>query len=169
MNVLKFIKIDVNSEEHLIQQALNIYLSNPDYFELLGGNRPTRDTLMESLRALPEKLSYDDKAFEIIYRDGEPIGIVDILDSYPEKMTAFIGLLLIDGNLQGRGLGKYVYKKIEDKLKANGVKVIKIGVLENNQPAIKFWKMNGFNILDKKTSTVVNQKISSFYLMAKDI
>ncbi|WP_425539313.1 GNAT family N-acetyltransferase [Microaceticoccus formicicus] len=62
-----------------------------------------------------------------------------------------------------------MYKKIEDKLKANGVKVIKLGVLENNQPALKFWKMNGFKILDKKTSTVVNQKISSFYLMAKDI
>ena len=169
MKELEFVKIDVNSDEYLLEQVLSVYMSNSAYFNLSGGNDPSMETLIESLNALPKKSSYEDKVFEIIYLDSEPIGIVDIINSYPEMSTSFIGLFIIDANLHGRGLGKCVFSKLQNRLKQEGAKVIKLGVLDNNEQAFKFWKKNGFKILEKKTEKNQKGDYWTFYLMAKEI
>lgn len=169
MKELEFIRIDEESNKSLHEQALKIYISNPDYFELSHGNTPSFETLMDSLKALPKNSSYEDKFFEIIYLNRKPIGIVDIIYHYPDHSSSFIGLFLIDGDLHGKGFGKYVYNKIENRLKSNEVKTIKLGVLENNERALGFWKKNGFKILEKKTKKNDKGNYWTLYLMSKEI
>lgn len=99
---------------------------------------------IEFATARPPGARAEDKHPFVAYRDGRPVGLLDVIDGYPIPGTAFIGLLAVRESLHGAGLGRALYEQAETFIRKNlGAGSIRLAVVEAN-PVHGFWKQMGF-------------------------
>ena len=99
--------------------------------------------------------------------DNEPIGILDymILPSH----DAYLSLLMLDSSMQHAGVGTNLYLYLERKLAAEGVKSIRIDVVNDYETnVIPFWEALGF-LGQKETFLTWGEKTSKVLVMTKSL
>lgn len=124
--------------EDLLESTLAILNSNSHYNILENGN-PLRT--MEEARN--EFLNQNTESYLIIL-ENKYIGIIDFLKNNPNDNCPWIGLLMIHGEYHSKGHGKVAYKLFEEKLKQQNFDNVRIGILEENTGAKKYWTSLGF-------------------------
>jgi RimJ/RimL family protein N-acetyltransferase len=68
-----------------------------------------------------------------------------------DPAQAWIALLMISEQRQGRGYGQEAYALVEEIIFADPqVDIIKLGVLSHNTAAIIFWEAMGFRAIDRR-------------------
>ena len=67
--------------------------------------QPTKEQVQSDLRLLPPGVARADKYYLGFYQGNTLIAVMDLVDGYPEKSTAFIGFFMMKKALQGQGLG----------------------------------------------------------------
>jgi RimJ/RimL family protein N-acetyltransferase len=75
------------------------------------GHIPTLDEVRPA-KLPPGREPQNDYFFGIYLRD-EMIGCADLLRGYPDEKTAYLGLVLISGRYQNRGLGVRACMELE--------------------------------------------------------
>ena len=109
------------------------------------GTVPTRESMTEVISELPEGTTMQHKHFVGFYNsDDVLVAVMDLITGYPEADDAFIGWLMVDGEMQGRGIGSGIFADVRAAMKAAGYDYIALGVIESNEEAVKFWKAQGF-------------------------
>ncbi len=104
----------------------------------------TRESIFGDMLALPPGKSMRDKLY-IGFFDGDGLAaIMDLILGYPEKSTAFIGLFMVDGSLQGKGVGSAMIRECESALRGCGLKKIRLAADSGNPQSGAFWRKNGF-------------------------
>ena len=143
-----------------VDELQTVFEMAPNYtLKVDGISTVPEDSAKSAIKALPPDIDYKNKyVFLIKYKD-EFIGAVDLIKGYPAKDTAYIGLLLLSENMQGRGLGEASYKAIEKYILNNfQITKIQLSYVESN-PVIKFWEKQGFyKIGDRKPYKGVNNR-----------
>lgn len=124
--------------EDLLAFALEIINSNSHYNILENGN-PLR-TIEE---ARNELLNQNTDSYLIIL-ENKHIGIIDFLKKNPNDNYPWIGLLMIHGEYHSMGYGKEVYLLFEEKLRQQNFTKVRIGILQENTGAQKYWTSLGF-------------------------
>lgn len=130
-------------------EALDIYLSNPDYFALVGNPCPTLSDIAQDAAALPPGAKPEQKLYRLL---GSGEGLIDLILDYPAPGEAFIGLFLVHGRLHRQGRGSRLIREIEKWLKEQGCKRLRLAVIEGNDGALAFWKSLGFEETDRFTA-----------------
>ena len=105
---------------------------------------PTKENLREDLYALPPNKTMADKFFVGFYDKNALVAICDIIKGYPNEDTIFIGLLMLDYALQGKGVGTQIVKELFDYFKEQGFKSIELSYIKGNPQSKAFWHKNGF-------------------------
>ena len=77
-------------------------------------------------------------------RPGQLVAMMDLILGYPRPGTAFIGLFMVGGALQGCGLGSGIISECIAALAACGFDTVRLGVDEGNPQSAAFWAKNGF-------------------------
>ena len=127
-----------------ISPVYRLAKSNAKYYEYMG-TVPTRESLTEVISELPEGTTMQHKHFVGFYNsDDVLVAVMDLITGYPEADDAFIGWLMVDGEMQGRGIGSGIFADVRAAMKAAGYDYIALGVIESNEEAVKFWKAQGF-------------------------
>jgi len=83
----------------------------------------------------------------------ETIGVIDLIESYPDKPTIYVGLLQIADH--GKGHGSAVVKQLSAAFKQHGFKQMELAVVMGDDDAFAFWQAQGF-----KSVRGTNAKIS---------
>lgn len=123
-----------------LEVALTIVNSNPTYNRLENG-RTTR-----SLEEITEDF-LDPKTVSLLVKlENKPIGIIDFLKENPNDHAPWLGLFMIHGDYQSLGYGRKVYDSFEEKLNEYGLKHVRLGVLQQNESARRFWETLGFKL-----------------------
>lgn len=130
--------------EDLLEITLEILNSNTHYNILENGN-PLR-TIEE---ARNEFLNQNTESYLIIL-DNKYIGIIDFLKNNPNDNCPWIGLLMIHGEYHSKGYGKLAYNLFEEKIKQQNIYNVRIGILQENTGAKKYWTSLGFKFYDNK-------------------
>lgn len=104
----------------------------------------TIDSLKEEMTALPPGKSIEDKYFIGFWQGDVLIAIMDLVDGYPDKHTAYIGLFMMHKHHQGKGLGSNIIQEVQKKLKLWGYKNIELAYALGNEQSKRFWEKNGF-------------------------
>lgn len=99
--------------------------------------------------------------------DGELEGVLDVVRDYPTPGEWFIGLLLLDPPVRGRGVGEQVLRACEAWALAHGGRALQIAVLEHNAPARRFWERQGFAETRRAPYTASSGKTSEAIVMRK--
>ena len=141
-----------------------------DYYILDQGTVANEDAARKILDALPPDKTLDDQYNLGIYdSDNNLLGIVNIIDSYPENGSWMLGLILIDPSKRNIGLGRYFHQEIINFAKtADGKKII-IGVLEDNQIALRFWKSIGYKLVKETKQDRGNNATKTVLVFSLDI
>lgn len=115
-----------------------------DYFILSGETLPSKDDVSALFTDLPPNKNFEDKFFLGIYKSDKLIGIIDIVRDYPTISEWTIGLLLLEPEERGRGLGTVIHEALVKWSKSLGAKRFRIGVINDNDRAFKFWSNLGY-------------------------
>ena len=127
--------------------------SNPAYYELYG-ERPTLENLAQTLRALPPGCHADQKEFLGFFEDSDLVAVMDVIRGYPNERAAYVGLLMVDGSRQGRGIGTQVMRAELRRLRAKSFSRVRLAYINGNEPARCFWGKLGFKPSGAPVSTV---------------
>lgn len=115
-----------------------------DYYILSGGVFPSKEEIDSMFNDLPPNKDLEDKFLLGVYKSDELVGMVDIIKDFPTIGEWTLGLMLIEPGERGSGLGKIIHKELIKWAKDLGAKTFRIGVIENNQKAFKFWSNLGY-------------------------
>lgn len=122
---------------------LAMYAGNPQYFSAMNQLVPDGD-LQEDLDAVPAGKGLEDKYFVGFYDGDALIAILELLTSYPEDNTAYIGLFMMAQSCQGQGEGSRIVGDVFACLKEAGFSWVELGYSYGNQQSEHFWFKNGF-------------------------
>lgn len=161
-------KIQKDNKEDL-ENVLNVYQANLNYFKLCGTEDVAIDTVLEDFNAIPEGVNENQNNFLLFFENNKPIAIMNYLVNFPNENAFYIGLLMIDGNEQGKGIGRKIYKYIESQMINEGMGRGQLGVLSNNDSALKFWEEMGYSKIKTVLSSVRPDKNWEVHVMEKII
>ena len=75
---------------------------------------------------------------------GAAAGLVDVQLHWPEPGAAHVRLLLLRESLHGRGLGREAAAGLEEALRQEGFRALRLSVTGENEGARAFWERIGF-------------------------
>lgn len=105
----------------------------------------TEQSIRDDMNALPPGKAMDDKYY-IGFFDGEDlVAVMDLINGFPDKETAFIGFFMTKVSVQNKGVGSHIIMGLVDYLRDNGTRYIRLGWVKGNPQAEAFWKKNGFS------------------------
>jgi GNAT superfamily N-acetyltransferase len=131
------------SEAHAPEVA-SLYGRCADYFMLQDGVAPTLADAHALFTDVPPEKEVHDQIV-LGWRCGEDLkAVASILPNYPCDGTWYLGFMIVDVDLRGRGLGRSIYAAIEQWAAQRGATEIRLAVLEANQAGACFWRSLGF-------------------------
>ena len=128
-----------------ITDIYNLCKWNTRYYNRIK-EQPSRRNLTS---VISDPKEGDEKAGKLVagfYEGDKLVAFMDLVLGYPEEGDAFIGWLMVDIDEQGKGVGSQIVADVRATLKAQGYKRISLGCYEENEPAIEFWKSQGFSM-----------------------
>jgi ribosomal protein S18 acetylase RimI-like enzyme len=131
---------DVDAVQELIE-------SDPGYTERITGYPPGASDAQSLLLMRPDGLAEDAKVVLGAFDGPQLVAIVDLLRGFPTDGTAFIGLLQIHADRQGRGCGSTTYDLVRRYVEStwSEVRTMRLAVVDTNaQVAAGFWERQGF-------------------------
>lgn len=75
---------------------------------------------------------------------GQLVGVLTTPPDYPDPGYWYIGLMVLDPDARGQGLGAEVYRAFEAWVAAQGGESILLAVVDDNPGGRRFWERMGF-------------------------
>ncbi len=126
-----------------IPEMLRVAQSNPLFYRYMRPD-PTAENLAVDLVALPPRRTLADKHFFGWFQGARLVAMMDLIVHHPQRDMAFIGWFILDGAVQGRGLGRQLVSEVLAMLKRQGVTEVRLGRIEGNPQSEHFWHVCGF-------------------------
>lgn len=132
-----------------VEEILALCAANPLFFRY-HPPAATRQSIREDLRALPPGRTMADKFYLGFFAPEGAEGperlaaVLDLVLGWPRVDTAYLGLFMVAGPLQGRGVGSGIVAGCLARLAALGFSTVRLAVDEGNPQSLAFWQKNGF-------------------------
>lgn len=133
----------IPASEKMTPEIEHIFKHSPSYFRYISGQEATPEAAKDTLTELPPGCGYHQKFVFLIELQNQYIGVSDLVLRYPDNETAFLGLLLLNEDFQGKGMGRQAYQLHEQFARENNFHKIRLAVVETN-PVLDFWRKLGF-------------------------
>ena len=158
-------KYDVRKlDETDVNAVLELMKGNPLFFRYCSP-MATGQSVLEDMKALPPRTTYEDKFYVGYFLDGNLVAVMDLILNYPNQDTAFIGFFMMCKDFQGNGTGTEIIKECETLLREDGYLHIRLGFAKGNPQSEAFWLKNGFS----RTGVEDVQERYTVVVMEKDI
>jgi ribosomal protein S18 acetylase RimI-like enzyme len=120
----------------------------PEYHRLVEGG-PAGPAAASDLLADAE--ADPDRRLLLLWPPGGTLaaGVVDVQVNWPEPGAAHVRLLLLRESLHGRGLGREAAAGLEEALRLEGFRALRLSVTGENGGARAFWERVGFEPVER--------------------
>jgi GNAT superfamily N-acetyltransferase len=146
-----------------------LFESNPDYFEIVEGERAGPGAARKTFDTRPP----EDMAYERVWIVGvrDAAGALAALAIVVEDLIAprvwHVGLFIVAGYQHGRGVGRTVYEALERWMRERGAQWLRLGVVEGNARAERFWRAQGYAEVRRRYGVEMGRKVNTLLVMAK--
>ncbi len=131
-----------SGDEDVLQALLE---SDPDYTVRVTGYPPGPSDALSLLMMRPESVPESHKVVLGLFDGDELVAVVDLLRGYPEPSFVFVGLLLVHGSRQGRGVGAAAMAAVERYAgQWPEARRFRLAVVDTNAAVLGFWRRMGF-------------------------
>ncbi|MEM6407777.1 MAG: GNAT family N-acetyltransferase [Pseudomonadota bacterium] len=126
-------------------RVLDCAARSRDYILMETGREPDAAWVTGFFHDAPPERGADDILIMGIEEpDGTLSGLLGLAPGYESATEWYIGLLLIALEKRGAGMGALVLREIAMLAKTSGAESLKLAVLAENEPGLRFWKRHGF-------------------------
>ncbi|MBO4910700.1 MAG: GNAT family N-acetyltransferase [Lachnospiraceae bacterium] len=147
-----------------IPQAVALCEKNTLYYEYCPPF-VSEQSIRDDMNALPPGKTVTDKYYVGFYDGKRLVAVLDLIMSFPDKTTAFIGFFMTHAELQNRGMGSGIIEELCGALSQIGMKEVRLCWVKGNPQAEHFWHKNGFketgatNVTEAYTAIVARKEL----------
>ena len=141
-----------------IEEIYKLFSKNVLYYEYCPPF-VTRQGILDDMSVLPPDKTIEDKYYVGFYEKEKLIAVMDLIDNYPEKGIAYIGLFMTDVSMQNKGLGTDIIDYLCKYLATEGYQSIRLAWVKGNPQAEHFWLKNNFTPIMETKSNVADKVI----------
>jgi len=148
----RFWAIELGADD--VAQLQRFFDENPEYFVIVTGEAAGPGEASDAIQgALPEGWSFTKKwAIGFVDEAGSMIGMADVVSDLLTQHVWHIGLFIVATRLRGAGVAQLLYSHLERWTHEHGAQWLRLGVVEGNARAQRFWQHRGF--VDVRTRSV---------------
>lgn len=129
-----------------------------DYAIFESGKSQPDSEARNLLNDLPDGKEKGDKiVLGIFGENAELIGVIDLIKNFPTQGEWMLGLLDLIPAVRKHGLGKKVHQDLVNLAKSEGATSLRIGVLQGNGAALRFWSSLGYKKIKESTMVFGNK------------
>jgi len=154
-----------------VQKLQRFYEANPEYSIAVTGERPGPNDAREELyEDLPEGWSFT-KKWLIGYLDdgGNIVAVVDVVSDLLAPTVWHIGSFMVVTARHGNGTSQRIYGGLEEWAASNGAQWLRLGVVQGNARAEKFWEKLGFVQVRTRSGVVMGRLTNTIRVMVKPL
>ncbi len=126
-----------------------------DFFREVGDPPPTPASFRADLDDLPDGFTRADETIYRAYDDGRPVGYAEVLRGFAAPDQWMIGIVLVDAEQRGRGMGKAIVAAIAADAAQAGAGSLAAGVIVARERSLSFWRREGFTEEARRRPIVV--------------
>lgn len=149
--------------------------ANPEYWQRVGDADPQPDEAEQELRSRPPpELSYREHLDLGFWREDmdaapELIGFAIVDTDLALAGCWHIALFIVATRLHGQGLARRLYQGLEDWARAGGAQWLRLGVVQGNAPAERFWQRQGFVELRRRDGIAAGTRLNTVRVLLKPL
>jgi len=143
--------------------------ANPTYFVTVTGQPPRHDEAHEEFHdEVPADMTYTRKwSIGFIDPSGALIGMASVVSDLIARHVWHIGLFVIATSLHGTGAARAIHDALESWMRDQGARWIRLGVVEGNTRAERFWESAGYQEVRKRTDVEMGMHLNTLRVMVK--
>jgi RimJ/RimL family protein N-acetyltransferase len=152
--------------------ALQLFFeTNPEYFIAITGDPPAcNEAETEFHDEVPAGMSFKRRYLMGFVDDADtPIGMASVVSDLLATHVWHIGLFVIATSLHGTGIAKAIHQQLELWMHAHGAEWIRLGVVEGNARAERFWEKLGYREVRKRHGVGMGARMNTLRVMAKPL
>src|SRR5215471_12374082 len=140
----RFRAIELGVED--IAELQRFFDENPEYFVLVTGQPPHAAEAHDEIHdTLPEGWSFTKKwTIGLVDDAGSMIGMASVVSDILAPHVWHIGLFIVATRLLGTGVAQRLYASLERWARDHGAHWLRLGVVEGNARAERFWQRCAF-------------------------
>jgi GNAT superfamily N-acetyltransferase len=116
-----------------------------DYYVLIEGRPAGPGEGQHQLAELPPGKTLEDKFFFGLFTPRPRLcGALELMRDFREPGEWYLGLLLLEPAVRGRGLGERVLRTAEDWARSQGARRMRLACAEQNEGGRRFWERQGY-------------------------
>jgi ribosomal protein S18 acetylase RimI-like enzyme len=144
---------------------------NPEYHLAVDGRRPRPEEAREEFESLPPAEMPFEKMwlFDYSAADGEMIGMASVISNLLGKGVWHVGLFIVATSLRGRGVAQAVYGDLEAWMREGGARWLRLGVVEGNVRAERFWTRLGYVEVRRRFDVAMGERVNNLRVMVKPL
>jgi GNAT superfamily N-acetyltransferase len=126
--------------------------TNPEYELMVSGGLPSKDAYLNEFfnDRPPPEMTYSE-IFKLVVLEKTPlgtatdvVGLLDVCADLRAKDVWHTGYFHVATRLQGDGTAQQLYAALEDWMASRGAQMLRLGVVDINKRAHRFWTRNGY-------------------------
>lgn len=131
-----------------VDEILDICRQNIIFYKYTEA-RPTREQILDDMRATPPGIDLSKKYFIGFYDNRRLVAIMDLIDGYPKPEIAYIGFFMMNHQDQGKQIGTAIIDEVIAYLVTVGKTAVHLAIDKGNPQSAHFWKKNGFEVISE--------------------
>jgi len=154
-----------------IPRLQDFFESNSEYSIAVDGRPPGPGRAREVFESLPPAGWPFEKKWVLDFSgaDGTMIGMADVISNLFVPGVWHIGLFIIATPLHGGGAARLVYEGLEEWMQGNGARWLRLGVVEGNARAERFWEKLGYVDVRRRLDVKMGERTNDIRVMVKPL
>jgi RimJ/RimL family protein N-acetyltransferase len=154
-----------------VRELQEFFEANPEYFVAVTGLPPRVDEAeREITESLPDGWSFT-KKWLIAFRNqaGSLVGMANIASDLISVGVWHIGLFVVATQRHGSGEAHALYLAMQSWAESGGAKWLRLGVVQGNRRAERFWSRLGFAQVRTRDGVEMGDQINTLRVLAKPL
>ena len=145
------------------------FTANPEYFISVNGMPPRSDEAQREFDDGPPPGMPFEKRWMIGFVDDTQrlVGIASVLSNFLAEHVWHIGLFMIETAMHGTGKSSEIYLHLEDWMKLNGARWVRLGAVVGNLKAERFWEKLEYAEVRRRTGVQTGNLTSTIRVFVK--
>jgi len=153
-----------------IPRLQQFFDANPEYFFAVSGQGPNPDEARKEFEALPPAGWPFEKKWLLGFAgdDQSLVAMANVIAGLLADSVWHIGLFIVATPLHGGGAALFLYESLEMWMRRQGARWSRLGVVEGNLRAVRFWEKAGYEDL-RKRKVELGKQVNVVRVMAKPL
>jgi GNAT superfamily N-acetyltransferase len=154
-----------------IPMLQQFYQSNPEYHLAVNGEPPGPTEARDEFESLPPAGWPYKKRWVLGFFDAQEsmIGVANVISDLFAAGIWHVGLFIVATRFHGSGVAQILYAQLESWMRGNGALWLRLGVVEGNVRAERFWERSGYLDIRKRQGVEMGKRLNTLRVMAKPL